>query len=37
MRTVRQFAAQVPTIPAITSWYLADVTQVLGKQELFTK
>src|SRR5439155_13515188 len=26
-----------PGIPEATSWYLADVTQALGKQELFTK
>jgi Fic family protein len=37
MMTVRQFAAQTPAIPAVTAWYLADVTQALGKQELFTK
>ncbi len=37
MMTLRQFAEQVPTIPAATSWYLADVSQLLGKQELFTK
>lgn len=37
MMTVRRFAAQAPAIPAATSWYLADVTQALGKQELFTK
>jgi len=35
--TLRQFAEQPPTISAATSWYLADVTQALGKQELFTK
>src|SRR5881296_1289129 len=37
MMTLRQFAEQAPTIPAATSWYLADVAQSLGKQELFTK
>src|SRR5436309_15533572 len=37
MMTLRQFAEQPPTIPAATSWYLADLTQALGKQELFTK
>ena len=37
MMTVRQFADQAPAFPAATSWYLADVTQALGKQELFTK
>src|SRR5437764_1822991 len=37
MMTLRQFLEQAPAIPAATSWYLADVTQALGKQELFTK
>src|SRR6202162_1238319 len=37
MMTLRQFAEDSPAIPAATSWYLADVTQALGKQELFTK
>ena len=35
--TLRQFAEQPPTISAATSWYLADVAQALGKQELFIK
>jgi Fic family protein len=37
MMTLRQFVEQAPAIPAATSWYLADVSQSLGKQELFTK
>src|SRR2546421_13090634 len=37
MMTLRQFAEQPPGIPAATTWYLADVSQALGKQELFTK
>ncbi len=37
MMTLRLFSEQAPTIPAATSWYLADVAQALGKQELFTK
>ncbi len=37
MMTLRQFAEQAPAVPAATTWYLADVTQALGKQELFTK
>src|SRR2546430_4228126 len=37
MMTLRQFSEQPPNIPAATSWYLADVAQALGKQELFTK
>ena len=32
MMTLRQFSAELSTIPTITSLYLAD----LGKQELFT-
>jgi Fic family protein len=37
MMTLRQFAAKLETIPATTSWYLADLGEARGKQELFTK
>src|SRR6202171_1025081 len=37
MMKLHQFTEQPPGIPAATSWYLADVAQALGKQELFTK
>src|SRR5438876_4778799 len=37
MRTLRQFAARPETVPATTSWYLADLGEARGKQELFTK
>src|SRR5438876_5186350 len=37
MMTLRQFATPATNIPAATSWYLADLTQALGKQELFTR
>lgn len=37
MRTLRQFLAGMETIPASTSWYLADLGEARGKQELFTK
>src|SRR5712691_2291108 len=37
MKTLRQFAAKLETIPATTSWYLADLGEARGKQELFTK
>jgi Fic family protein len=37
MMTLRQFATQPETIPATTSWYLADLGEARGKQELFTK
>ncbi len=35
--TLRQFAPGIETVPAATSWYLADLGEARGKQELFTK
>src|SRR5207244_4818393 len=35
--TLRQFSAKPETIPAATGWYLSDLGEALGKQELFTK
>ncbi len=37
MMTLRQFAEPLQSVPAATSWYLADLGQAVGKQELFTK
>ena len=37
MKTLQQFAAKPETIPASTSWYLADLGEARGKQALFTK
>lgn len=37
MMTLRQFSTKPETIPAITSWYLADLGEARGKQELFTR
>jgi Fic family protein len=37
MKTLEQFASKPETIPASTSWYLADLGEARGKQELFTK
>src|SRR5213593_448272 len=37
MRTLRQFAARPETVLATTAWYLADLGEARGKQELFTK
>ena len=37
MRTLKQFSSKPETIPASTSWYLADLGEARGKQELFTK
>ena len=35
--TLRQFSSKPETVPAITSWYLTDLGEARGKQELFTK
>src|SRR4030042_432394 len=37
MMTLRNFSRKPETIPAITSWYLADLGESRGKQELFTR
>src|SRR5260221_1676379 len=36
MMTLRQLAAEPPTLPTRTAWYLADLGEARGKQELFT-
>src|SRR6266851_5143839 len=35
--TLRQLAAEPPTLPTQTTWYLTDLAEARGKQELFTK
>lgn len=37
MMTLRQLAAEPPTLPTRASWYLADLAEAKGKQELFTR
>lgn len=37
MKTFELFAPGVATIPALTGWYLADLGEARGKQELFTR
>src|SRR6266542_3440529 len=37
MMTLRQLAAEPPTLPTRTTWYLTDIAEALGKQELFTR
>ena len=37
MITLRQFSNKPESIPAIASWYLADLGEARGKQELFTR
>lgn len=37
MKTLRLFSHTPETIPSITSWYLSDLGEARGRQELFTK
>lgn len=37
MMTLRQLSSRPDTIPTTTSWYLAELGEARGKQELFTK
>jgi Fic family protein len=37
MMTLRLLAAEPPTLPTRTTWYLTDLAEALGKQELFTR
>ncbi len=37
MMTLRQFSQSPRSIPTATSWYLADLGEALGKQQLFTR
>src|SRR3954447_22081025 len=37
MMTFRQFAGGLRAIPAATGWYLAELGEARGKQELFTR
>jgi len=37
MKTLRQFSKKPETVPAITTWYLSDLGEARGRQELFTK
>ena len=36
MMTLRQFTATPPAVPMSTAWYLTDLGEAKGKQELFT-
>lgn len=37
MMTLRQLSTKPKSIPTATSWYLADLAEARGKQELFTR
>jgi hypothetical protein len=37
MMTLRLFSSEFESVPAATSWYLADLGEARGKQELFTR
>ncbi len=37
MMTLKQFISGLDAIPVMTSWYLADISEAKGKQELYKK
>lgn len=37
MMTLRQFSAGLDSIPVTTSWYLADISEAKGRQDLYKK
>jgi len=37
MMTLRRFSRKFESIPVVTSWYLSDLGEARGKQELFTR
>ena len=37
MMTLRQLSTEPPTLPTRTTWYLTDLAEARGKQELFTR
>lgn len=37
MMTLRQLASELPSLPTRTTWYLTDLAEARGKQELFTR
>ena len=37
MNTLRKFVSSPPSIPAASAWYLADLGEARGKQELYTR
>ena len=37
MMTLKRFLSGLDVVPAATSWYLADIGEAKGRQELFTK
>lgn len=37
MMTLGRFAEEISTIPTATSWYLSELGEALGKQELFSR
>ncbi|HYJ86717.1 MAG TPA: hypothetical protein VEW46_11720, partial [Pyrinomonadaceae bacterium] len=37
MMTLQQLAAEPPTLPTRTTWYLTELAEARGKQALFTR
>ncbi len=37
MKTLKQFISELDSIPVMTSWYLTDINEAKGRQELYKK
>lgn len=37
MNTLKQFSTRSPAFSPVTAWYLSDLGEARGKQELFTR
>ena len=37
MMTLKQFISELDAIPVMTSWYLTDINEAKGRQELYKK
>src|SRR6266852_2430642 len=37
MMTLRRFVAKLPEVPMATTWYLGDIAEAKGRQQLYTR
>ena len=37
LMTLRMFSKELATVPTVTAWYLADLGEARGKQQLFVR
>jgi Fic family protein len=37
MKSIKQFISELDAVPVMTSWYLADINEAKGRQELYKK